>query len=404
MTHQLRPQSRYSLRTIWTEAELLIFGNLRLGLHPRQLERVLDKNLQLLHDDDDDYRVLFRSTCQRIINSLEGNGLFKKLPSVEVYDELVGVPVRRAKFEVMMYHRFEDGEMFKKNAMDDEMEPDMGEQLPSVRACLNLTENFASAEDEPLDSASLEVVEAMHKTVRKEVEANYTANRKILQGIPEKFLVEMNMENPFVYGTSQKQWEGQGNRPEQYSLPARPYQRPRKYSLQVNKAVTEKNPEALSLFSTPIIANNSTANLMSDGHKLSGSNKTPAEPQAVLPHTPKNNSENPIFHREHLGGAYFARPISLGSPEKPQHPRPGCSVAVKIKCAKVEPHGICLDTYFDVVEDTPKQTLIKKSDSAEDFGCTEGERACQTLEECMEWADDIVRKYSVPESIEVDKL
>lgn len=123
MTHQLRPRSHYSPRTIWTEAEIFVFGKLRFGLHPKQLERELNKNLQILRDDDDEYRILFGSICQRILNNLENKGLFKKLPSIMVYDELVGVPVKKARLEVMMYYRFEDLEGLRKMAMEDEPEP-----------------------------------------------------------------------------------------------------------------------------------------------------------------------------------------------------------------------------------------------------------------------------------------
>lgn len=172
MTNQLRPQSRYLLRAIWAEAELLILGKLRLGLHPEQLERELYKNLQLLHDSDDDHRVLFRSICQRILNNLECKDLFKKLPPTEVYDELVGVPDWKAKFEIMMYHWFEDQEMLEENAMDDEIEVDMGKCI-SQSTSQNITNGCVSAEDEPLDSSCLKIVMAMDKKVTKDVQANY---------------------------------------------------------------------------------------------------------------------------------------------------------------------------------------------------------------------------------------
>ena len=161
------------MRAIWAEAEMLIFGKLRLGLHPKQLERELDKSLRMLHDAEDDYRTLLRSTCQRILDNLEGEDLFKELPTVAVYDKLVGVPGKKAKFEIMMYNRFEDGEVLKEKARDDEMESDMGEFLLLEMFEGSQTDADCLVDDEPLNASSLDIVEALHETIRKDVEKKY---------------------------------------------------------------------------------------------------------------------------------------------------------------------------------------------------------------------------------------
>ncbi|KAL5327730.1 hypothetical protein ACEPPN_005435 [Leptodophora sp. 'Broadleaf-Isolate-01'] len=379
MTNQLRPQSRYLLRAIWAEAELLILGKLRLGLHPEQLERELYKNLQLLHDSDDDHRVLFRSICQRILNNLECKDLFKKLPPTEVYDELVGVPDWKAKFEIMMYHWFEDQEMLEENAMDDEIEVDM-------------------AEDEPLDSSCLKIVMAMDKKVTKDVQANYASNCKFLKENPSHTFVATTSDDLFMYGAVQKAWEGQGNRPRQYNLPTRPYFPPLQTRSQGTAAILGVKPGTPSSVSAGSISEDLTAIKSTPKTcERSDSSKALMTPQSILPHTPENETEFPTYRMEHRGSAFFARTISLGSPEKPKYPRPRPQgfTAVRIpKRANIEPGYISLDTYFGAVETIPKPTPMQTPDSAKDFGGSDSERACQTLEECMEWADDILRKYS----------
>ena len=126
MIHQLRPQSQFNLRLVWAEAELLVFGKLRLGVHPEQLEQELNRNLKASSDDNDEYRVLFQSTCQRILDNLKRQKLFKKLPRLSVYSERMEDPLRKARFQVMMYNRFDDEEAFRQSAMDEGMEWDMG--------------------------------------------------------------------------------------------------------------------------------------------------------------------------------------------------------------------------------------------------------------------------------------
>ncbi|PVH77613.1 hypothetical protein DL98DRAFT_656640 [Cadophora sp. DSE1049] len=355
---------------------------LRLGLHPKHIEQELDRNLKTANNDDDDYRVLFRSVCQRMLNNLKRKNLFKKLPPLGVYGELIEDPVRKARFQVMMYNRFEDRDVFNK------------------------------VEEDPLDSASLEVLEALHETVLKEIEANYIVNRKFLELSPPEPFASTNAENPFVYGMCQKSWEGPGNRLGQYSLSKDPYVAPHKKlapdpSSDHAVEVTESDDKPTSFTSHDSTTEDSESN--NDGSESSfKSAQTSMTIPSIHPRTPKNMLEKPEFRYEHVGHAFCSRPISLGSPTKVKRPRsryrPGPrDVEVKRpECVEVENCGISLDIYFDCTEHTEEKSVglpsLAKLSLDDSEKSSSSEQASGTLEECMNWAEDLVKKNPLPET------
>ncbi|CZT04547.1 uncharacterized protein RAG0_10967 [Rhynchosporium agropyri] len=88
--------------------------------------------------------------------------------------------------------------------------------------------------------------------------------------------------------------------------------------------------------------------------------------------TPRDKHEFTGILFGHPGRAFFRRPISLGSPEKPNLD----------------------DTVIDG-QGSEYQTTANERDSAKDLGSRDTERPCKTLslEESSVWVDELLAKY-----------
>ncbi|KAH7413089.1 hypothetical protein BKA64DRAFT_703199 [Cadophora sp. MPI-SDFR-AT-0126] len=386
--HQLRPQSQYSLREACAEAELLIFGKLRLGLHPKYLEQELDRVLQTPNDEDDSYQTLFLCVCQRMIKNLERKDIFKWLPSLSVYGELVENPVRTARFEVQMFNRFEDRESFEKSVMDEGMGLDTDEEAP-------------------FDSSFLDILELLNDTIVKEVEENFILNWELLQeSRPEPF-ASANAENPFVYGAYPKAWEGPGNRPGQYTVPNGPcvplhkHRVPKSSSDQTNELVMKCIEEAAGFTSRHSMTDFSDSS--NNGFECSfKSIQTSMTTPSIHPRTPKNKLEQPQSLDENVGLAFRSRPVSLGSPIRTKRPQKFGKLISGL--AETKASGIRLDTYFDLQVDTQghsaEEPCVAKL-SLDDNDNVGNEQGCRTLEECMNWVETLIRKFPLPEASKI---
>ena len=123
---------------------------------------------------------------------------------------------------------------------------------------------------------------------------------------------------------------------------------------------------------------------------------------SMYPHTPANKAERPNFCYENAGNAIFALPVGLGSPPKDAHHRSWENDATTFRCMETG----CCDTNlenddFDLPEDIQQrcggQDSLVSPKLGEDEGQTSAEGASQNLEECMNWAEEIIQKYPLPD-------
>ncbi|MAD87969.1 MAG: hypothetical protein CL912_33830 [Deltaproteobacteria bacterium] len=179
--------------------------------------------------------------------------------------------------------------------------------------------------------------------------------------LPESFS-STDAENPFVYAAHQRSWEGPGSRPGQYIVPQGIYV-PR-HKKPASEAAPELVPDVVrtseeSATSTSQRSTSDVPALFGEGSESSFKGaQTSVNILSICPHTPANKIEHPDFRCEHVGDAFMARPVNIGSPPENNHLRGRGSDMTESRSMGTEYCDINPeDDDFDLPEDTQKRSV-----------------------------------------------
>ncbi|KAL2061210.1 hypothetical protein VTL71DRAFT_7483 [Oculimacula yallundae] len=396
--------SQYNLREIWAEVEFHIYGHLRDGDHPNDIEREFNRTFEYearKGNDDKDYRILFRATSYRVLGNLWKNGAFKELPSFEEYAMIVGHPVRKAVWGVMMFHRFEDFNSFRKSAMDPKMKDDM-------------------AKDPPLDETYLQFLHYLGNEITKEFREIYIERRKFLSETPDDGLWHITLEDPFVGG----QYPIPRNIPSNQLVNVRhlyqpDYVQPTNVTWQPNEAGPRRPlGELIVVHSAKTLKSTAPPKPMCGLIDPSESTPSTIIMEKNLPNTPRNKRHEPKVIFGNHGHAFLHRPKDFGSPELPKHRRhQRSSIASGIEAVRVESVGLSLEAFCDAFDDESESDSVELVDGAMEFeqlpesalafkelldnsttfgvkGSESVERERDFMGEVMTWASRLLKKYA----------
>jgi len=117
----------FNVRAAWSEAEIFVMRQLRMGCHPDYLEREIETELLLTNSNGYTYACL--GYARRILRNLRNSGQFDGLPTCNQFEQINLVRPRRARYEMMMYNRFGSFDVVTRYGGDIDIAREIGEQL-----------------------------------------------------------------------------------------------------------------------------------------------------------------------------------------------------------------------------------------------------------------------------------
>jgi hypothetical protein len=109
-------------RYYWAEAEVFVYKKLREGVYPSLLGDALHVASEV--PGWSHYALLFVLTASRIVSNMGKSGMFRMLPTYEVFDEIMATrsPKECRAYLSMMQLRFEDIGELRKNGVKRKFE------------------------------------------------------------------------------------------------------------------------------------------------------------------------------------------------------------------------------------------------------------------------------------------